>query len=325
MSPTGTPQLPHQSDFLSWLANIRRSSPHTVAAYGRDLTQFASFCQSHFGGAPTAAALATTTQADLQAYLARQLNPTGSKLNRGEGKAKTSLNRQLSALRAYARWLHEKHGTTCPALLTVRGLKAPAPVPKALSTTQAWSLLENLSPPPTRPQESSLTGRRNFTLFLTLYGLGLRISEALRLTRADVAGESVRILGKGGKTRQIPLPLPVQSALNSWLNATRSEANLAPDAAPLFPGNLAAKPARPLTPRRAQQILAQTRKDLGLPAHLTPHALRHSFATHLLANGADLRTVQELLGHSQLATTQRYLATDVQRLLAVHKQSHPLK
>jgi integrase/recombinase XerC len=310
--PAPTPQL--VEEFLGWLAHVRRTSPHTVAAYGRDLTALFTFLQSHTGSPLTAESFGALTPSDVQAYLAHRLAPGGG-LGGRVTSAKTSLNRQLSALRTFARWLAGHHGITNPAITGLHGLKAPAPVPKALNTEQTWHLLESLAPPHAA-HTSTPESRRNFALFLTLYGLGLRISEALSLTRADVTGDTLTVTGKGNKQRQLPLPLPVKSALNQWLTASQQM----PPGAPLFPN----PQGLPLSPRFAQKILQNTREALNLPAHLTPHALRHSFATHLLAGGADLRTVQELLGHTNLATTQRYLAADVQRLLSVHRKSHPL-
>lgn len=306
--------LPLVADFCDWLAHVRRTSPHTVAAYRRDLTAMFAFFQSHTGNPLTPASFAALTPSDVQAYLAHKLTPSG-RLNRASTSAKTSLNRQLSSLRAFARYMATHHTVTNGAITGLHGLKAPAPTPRALNTEQTWHLLENLAPPPSAHTSTKET-RRNFALFLTLYGLGLRISEALSLTRGDVAGEVLTVTGKGNKQRSLPLPLPVKSALNQWMNASHDQ----PPHAPLFPN----PHGKPLTPRFAQKILQQTRNALNLPAHLTPHALRHSFATHLLANGADLRTVQELLGHAQLSTTQRYLAADVQRLLQVHSKAHPL-
>ncbi|HEX2859287.1 MAG TPA: tyrosine recombinase XerC [Alphaproteobacteria bacterium] len=295
------------TDFADYLANTRRLSAHTVEAYSRDLAAFADFMKQHKTAELTVVELPSFSARDVESWLAAGL--------RG-GKNKTSLNRALASLRTFARWVEDSHGMPLPALATTKGLKAAAPPPKALNQTQTWDLLEKLSPPPTNPQKFPVEKRRDFTLFITLYGLGLRISEALNLTRENARGETLTIIGKGNKARVIPLPLPVQSALNSWLNAH----NGAPDSAPLFPG----ANGKALTPRRAQQVLQKTRRDLNLPDHLTPHALRHSFATHMLANGADLRTVQELLGHANLSTTQRYLAADVQRLMAVHQKAHPL-
>lgn len=305
---------PPVTEFLEWLTHVRRTSPHTVAAYGRDLTAICTFLKDHTGAEVTLATFANLTQSDIQSYLAHRLTPKG-RLNRAGTNAKTSLNRQLSALRTFMGWLQQHHNISNPAISRLRGLKAPASVPKALNHTQTWQLLEGLAPPPAA-HTATPEVRRNFALLLTLYGLGLRISEALSLTRADVAGDILTVTGKGNKQRSLPLPLPVKSALNVWLKAS----NEMPPTTPLFPN----PQGKPLTPRYAQKLLQETREALGLPAHLTPHALRHSFATHLLEGGADLRTVQELLGHSQLSTTQRYLAADVQRLLTVHSQSHPL-
>lgn len=315
--PAAGPSDTWLADFCAWLADVKRMSPHTVAAYRRDLAPLFAFLQTHLGAPLTAASWPTVKPADVHSHLAARLT---------HHTAKTSLNRQLSALRTFTRWLAAKHGLRNDALLTLRGLKAPAPTPKALNPAQAWNLLETLAPPPTGPQQTPLTQRRNFTLFIALYGLGLRISEALALTRGQVEGETLTITGKGNKQRVVPLPLPVRSAFQSWMVGTQ---HLPPDA-PLFPSHIPAankpQPAshKPLTPRMAQRILQDLRAQLNLPAHATPHALRHSFATHLLHNGADLRTVQELLGHANLATTQRYLAADVGHLLAVHKKAHPL-
>ncbi|MBI1309072.1 MAG: tyrosine-type recombinase/integrase [Proteobacteria bacterium] len=311
--PNATPN-PLIAPYCEWLESVKRFSPHTVNAYRRDLTGIFTFLEEHIGTPLTPTTFSTLTTPDVQAYLAHRLAPKG-RLRNESTNSKTSLNRQLSSLRTFARWLATHHNAHNPAILKMRGLKAPAPTPRALNHDQTWALLEGLAPPPAA-HTSTKEQRRNFALFLTLYGLGLRISEALSLTRQDVTGDTVTVHGKGNKQRQLPLPLPVKSALNQWLNASHD----APPHAPLFPN----PHGKPLTPRFAQKILQQTRKALNLPAHLTPHALRHSFATHLLAGGADLRTVQELLGHSQLATTQRYLAADVQRLLDVHGKSHPL-
>lgn len=300
--------------FCAWLAEVRRQSPHTVAAYGRDLTAMFTFWQKHLQVEIVAVdELRSLQPEDIQAYLANRLSPSGHGV-----AAKTSLNRQLSSLRSFAKWLRQQHGTEIAALQGLRGLKAPAPTPKALNEDQAFQLLAAVAPPPVRDADATNRPQqaRNLALLMLLYGLGLRIAEALALTRADVAGDTLMVLGKGQKQRQLPLPLPVRSALDEWLKASQQ----LPPTAPLFPN----AQGKALTPRMAQKLLQQAREALGLPAHATPHALRHSFATHLLHGGADLRTVQELLGHSQLATTQRYLAADIGHLLQTHAKAHPL-
>ncbi len=301
-------------EFCAYLSNIRRQSPHTVAAYGRDLAAMLAFWAQHLQvGSIGFAELTSLQSEDIQAYLAEKLRPTGHGI-----AAKTSLNRQLSALRTFNKWLRLQHATEIGGLAGMRGLKAPAPSPKALNEAQTFDLLSAMGPPPVRTDDNSKRPQqaRNLALFMTLYGLGLRISEALSLTRADVAGDTVMVTGKGQKQRQIPLPMAVKSALQQWLASSQQH----PPTAPLFPNEA----GQALSARMAQKMLKTAREALNLPSHATPHALRHSFATHLLHGGADLRTVQELLGHSQLATTQRYLAADIGHLLKTHQNAHPL-
>jgi integrase/recombinase XerC len=294
-------------DFLAHLAHTRRLSNHTLAAYRRDLTQFCHFLQEHTGAPVTKKTLGCTLPDDVRAFLAK------GKMQ--QKKAPTSLNRQLAAIRSWYKWLATQ-GIKNDRIRVLKSLKTPDAAPRALSNTQAWDMLTATAPPTIAPQETPLTQRRNFALLMVLYGLGLRISEALSLTRGDARHTHMIIRGKGKKERRLPVPLPVQSALNGWLNA---QGNL-PDTAPLFANNK----GLPLSPRTAQRLIQKLRQELGLPSHLTPHALRHTFATHLLENGADLRSVQELLGHSSLATTQRYLAGDIKRLIDVHTRAHPL-
>jgi integrase/recombinase XerC len=312
------PLPPLLSAFCAYVAEERGYSAHTTAAYGRDLAAMFAFWEEHLGEALNKTTLKQLQAEDIQAYLAHRLKPTGG-FEAAGASAKTSLNRQLSALRSFGKWLYATHKVVIPGLKNLRGLKTPAPTPKALNEGQTFDLLAAIAPPPTRTEGENpdrATQSRNLALLMLLYGVGLRISEALNLTRRAVEGDSLRVLGKGNKERIVPLPLPVKSALNHWLSANNS---LAPEA-PLFPG----RAGKPLTARNIQKLLQNTRTALGLPAHATPHALRHSFATHLLHGGADLRTVQELLGHAQLATTQRYLAHDMKHLLESHAKAHPL-
>ncbi len=293
--------------FLNFLEKKKRYSPHTVAAYNRDLTAFSKFLSEYKGEEITKTVLLEVTPEDVRAFLAF------GKMK--EDKKPSTLNRRLAAIRSWYKWLYSQ-GVENDRLKVLRSLKMPESVPKALNRKQTWDLLEEASPPPIAPQQIKWQERRNFALIMILYGLGLRISEALSLTREDAKLGTLTVRGKGGKDRSIPIPLPVQSALNNWLNV-RAEMR---DNAPLFPNNRGSA----MTPRTAQRIVANMRKKLGLPEHLTPHALRHSFATHLLEEGADLRSVQELLGHSSLATTQKYLAGDIRRLADVHHKAHPL-
>ena len=296
------------NDFLTFLKRVRRYSDHTVSAYQRDLDQFCTFLSEHLGAEDISDNhLENLTPDDVRAFLAH------GKLK--QEKKPTTLNRQLAAIRSWFNWLNQQEIKN-DRLRVLKSLKVPNAAPRALSHDQTWELLSQVAPPPVAPQKVKWQERRNFALIMTLYGMGLRISEALSLTRKDVKNDQLTVRGKGNKERHIPIPLPVQSALNSWLNA-RAEL---PDSAPLFPNNR----GEAMTPRTAQRILQGMRQQLGLPEHLTPHALRHSFATHLLEGGADLRSVQELLGHNSLATTQRYLAQDIKRLVDIHNKAHPL-
>lgn len=295
-------------NYLHYLTHTKRYSQHTVAAYERDLATFTTFIAKHTGEKLSKTTLMTLKIADVQAFLAHR------KLKEKAGA--TTLNRQLAAIRSWFKWL-QREGIKNAHIPTIPNLKTPAPLPKALSETDTFKLLETAAPPTVNPQQVTDVTRRNFALLMVLYGLGLRVSEALALTRGNVTKEALTITGKGQKQRIVAVPDAIASALQTYLN---SGAHL-PPTYPLFPN----AQGLALTPRTAQRIVKKLREELGLPAHLTPHALRHSFATHLLHGGADLRTVQELLGHSTLATTQRYLASDVEHLIQTHRKAHPLE
>lgn len=296
------------TDFLTYLTQERRVSAHTLDAYTRDLTDILDFLQTHIGGKLTKTSLKSIDDIAIGSYLAARLKTV----------SKSTLNRRLSALRAFYKYLREFEDIQNDAVLGFKGLKAAAPIPRALKEADAFKVLEAMAPSSVNPSKVPFPERRNFMLFLLIYGVGLRISEALTLTRQDVSGSDLRVLGKGGKTRILPLPDFVKSALTTYLRARHSD----PDTAPLFPGR---EKHTPMTARAAQMALKSLRENFDLPAHLTPHALRHSFATHLLQNGSDVRTVQELLGHASLSTTQRYLAADVEYLKKVRAKAHPLK
>lgn len=301
--------MTYTEQYLAYLEQHKRYSFHTVTAYRRALEQWAGFLKIHMGAADAQAALTAATIQDVHAFQ--------SQLRLRRQLSAATVNQHLSALKQFYQWLRRQQGVDTYVDEDIHQVKQPRSVPRALTEDQAWQLLTAAAGDGAAARQLSLAERRDFTLFLVLYGLGLRISEALNLKRRDVEGrETLIVRGKGGKERMLPIPLFVQSALNRWLRATHD----LPPEAPVF-GHAA---GQALTPRRAQQVLAQKRQALGLPASLTPHALRHSFATHLLHNGADLRTVQTLLGHSTLDTTQRYLADEFKRLRDVHSTAHPM-
>ncbi|MBV9785958.1 MAG: tyrosine recombinase XerC [Acidisphaera sp.] len=283
-----------RQEFLSWLAQERRASALTVSAYAADLAGFFGFLTTHFGAEPGLAALAALGTADFRAWLAAEAA-------RGVGNATRS--RRVSALRSFFRFLARRHGMHNPGLALLAAPRARKPLPRALSAAQA------------RAVATEMDEARDTALFTLLYGCGLRIAEALALNVGDAAQPTLRVTGKGSKQRMVPVLPAVRDALAAWL---RQHPNREPTA-PLFVG---ARGKR-LDPAVAQRSLRIFRRLHGLPEHATPHALRHSFATHLLAGGADLRSIQELLGHASLSTTQRYTAVDAERLVEVWRRAHP--
>ncbi len=288
-----------------WLTDERRNSVHTVAAYGSDLADFLDFLTEHLGGLPSLASLAALTVADFRAYLARRA---------ADALERSSTARALSAVRGFFRFLDRRNLAHNAALAAVRTPKLPKSVPKALSVEDTESALDTAPELARQPW----VGKRDVALLTLLYGCGLRLSEALGLARreAPLAPGTLTVIGKGGKERQVPVLPAVAAAIVDYLAACPHR--LAPDD-PLFVGVRGAR----LHPRLVQGRLQELRALLGLPEHATPHALRHSFATHLLAGGGDLRAIQELLGHASLSTTQRYTAVDAARLIAVYDEAHP--
>jgi len=294
--------------WFAYLAGERRASRHTLDAYLRDLSQFLSFLKDHFGETPDLACLAQLAAMDLRGFLAAR---------RQEGTSSRSLLRQLSALRSFARFLERNHGLRITAFSSVRSPKQAQRLPKALPASAARALIDpQLRAGEDRPQW--VLARDAAVLFL-LYGAGLRISEALSIKRKDAPvgdRDELTVIGKGGKMRSVPVIAPVREALETYLALCPYV--LAPEA-PLFRG---AK-GGPLSARIIQLAVARLRGGLGLPETATPHALRHSFATHLLGRGGDLRTIQELLGHASLSTTQIYTAVDTKRLAEAYLSAHP--
>ena len=298
--------------FLDWLARERRASPHTIAAYGRDLLDFLGFLTRHLGEEPDLGALGGLTAADLRGFLAHRAEA-------GAGAATRA--RQLAAVRGFLRFLARTAGVQTPALGAVRGPRPKPPVPRALTPGQAKEAAAAAGSihDPARAERPAEQQARDIALFTLLYGCGLRLGEALALAVRDAplpgGTAALRVLGKGAKPRLVPVLPAVREAMAAYLA-------LRPGAGPEAPLFLGARGGR-LDPAVAQRTLREYRRLAGLPEHATPHALRHSFATHLLGGGADLRAIQELLGHASLSTTQRYTAVDAAGLLATWRRAHP--
>ncbi|MCX7372679.1 MAG: tyrosine recombinase XerC [Alphaproteobacteria bacterium] len=300
------------ADYLAWLRDERRASPRTLEAYARDIRDFLAFLTRYHGRDADAAMLAALKPTDLRAFLSARA---------ADGVGAATRARQLAAVRGWLRFLAKRGATKPLALGALRGPRLPRPVPRAVSAEHARALgaevgLVHDTPGAERPE---FQAARDMALFTLLYGCGLRIGEALALNIADAplpGGEApLRITGKGGKTRIVPVLPAVREAVAAWLE---HRPGAAPDA-PLF---LGARGKR-LDAAIAQKSLRNYRRLAGLPEHATPHALRHSFATHLLGGGADLRVIQELLGHASLSTTQRYTAVDAAALLETWRRAHP--
>ena len=292
--------------FLEWLGQERHASVLTVEAYGADIAGFMGFLARHLGGEADLAALAALRQADLRAWLAAEA---------GEGAGNATRARHLAAVRCFFRFLARRHGLDNPALRLIATPRAKRPVPRALAPSQAIEVTDEIAV----MSDAAAIQARDTALFTLLYGCGLRIAEALALDVRDApppgADGMLRVTGKGRKERIVPVLPAVREAIAAWLA-------LHPDRRPDSPLFLGARGKR-LDPAVAQRTLRLFRRLHGLPEHATPHALRHSFATHLLAGGADLRSIQDLLGHASLSTTQRYTSVDESRLLEVWRRSHP--
>jgi integrase/recombinase XerC len=302
---SATPDLADAiAQWTSWLADERRASAHTIAAYGSDLAGFLDFLAEHRGVTPGLAELGALSPADFRAYLARRA---------AHGLMRSSTARALSMLRGFFRFLDRRHLARNPALAAVKTPRLPKSVPKALSAADAAAALEA-----SEEARAPWIGKRDAAILTLLYGCGLRLAEALGLTRreAPLTPGTLSVTGKGNKTRRVPVLPAVADAVREYLRLCPWD--LAPGDA-LFVGLRGG----PLNPRLVQRRLQNLRAELGLPETASPHALRHSFATHLLAGGGDLRAIQELLGHASLSTTQRYTAVDAARLVAVYDKAHP--
>lgn len=283
---------------------LNGAAENTLSAYRRDVGNFLSFITEHSGQPQGLGALAQISISDMRAWMASE---------RSTGLGARSLARKLSAVKNFYGWLSEREGFEPTVVLSIRAPKFTAKLPRPLATNAARDMLANVE----FQSEKSWVGARDTAVITILYGCGLRISEALSLTGADAPlPEVLHITGKGGKQRIVPVIAVARAAVESYLRLcphpiTRD--------GPLF----RAIRGGALMPRAVQKAVEKTRQQLGLPASVTPHALRHSFATHLLSAGGDLRTIQELLGHASLSTTQAYTAVDTVRLMEVYNKTHP--
>lgn len=290
--------------FLGYLAGERRAAPKTISTYGPDLAEFIGFLSRHLGAEPDEPALAALRPADLRAYLAEIAT-------NGVGSATRA--KKLSAIRSFFDYLGKRHGIGCTALALIGRPRLKRPLPRTLDEAGARSIVAGIGEIAADPALAA----RDVALMALLYGGGLRIDEALSLDIRHVPkpGQALLVAGKGGRERIIPILPAVHQALLAWTA-------LHPSPAPGEPLFLGARGKR-LNAAIAQKTLREFRRANGLPEHTTPHALRHSFATHLLSNGADLRSIQELLGHASLSTTQIYADADTAQLMAVWARTHP--
>ncbi len=290
-----------------WLDGQRAlagAADNTVTAYQGDLTEFLAFITAHKGGPQGLGALERITVSDMRAWMARA---------RADGIAARSLARKLSAVRSFYRWLAAREGFEPTAVLSTRAPKFRRKLPRPLAEDAARAVIDTVELQSRRPWVAA----RDVAVVTLLWGCGLRISEALALTGADAPlPATLRISGKGGKERVVPVLPAARDAIDGYLRLCPHPMR---PSDPLFRGVRGAA----LSPRVIQGAMAQARMQLGLPATATPHALRHSFATHLLSAGGDLRAIQELLGHASLSTTQTYTAVDTARLMEIYDRTHP--
>lgn len=293
--------------WLEHLAHERRLSERTLEAYGHIGRLYVAFVQTHRGETLSLNDLGTITAAELRAHLAERRSgdrPLNAR----------SLSQTLAAIRGFHRFLDRRCGVDAPQLALVKGPRVKSTLPRPVTEDQAIGLLQE---PDADPDMEPWEAARDRAVLTLLYGCGLRISEGLSLRFGDVpSGDSLRVTGKGDKTRVVPVLPQVAEAIDDYVR--QCPWPLSPEQA-LF----RAKRGGPLSARQAQATVQRLRGRLGLPASATPHALRHSFATHLLGAGADLRSIQELLGHASLSTTQKYTQVDAESLMRAYQSAHP--
>lgn len=295
-----------REDWLKALATERRLAVLTVEAYERDTRQLLRFLTGHLGHPPAIADIAELRPADLRGYLAARRN---------HGAGARTLGRGLAGIRSLLRFLERRGLVNSAGAAAMRSPKQPKSLPKPLTAADARRVVSSGD----QLAEEAWIAARNAAVLTLLYACGLRISEALGLTGSDLRDEAdtiLRITGKGGKTRLVPVLPVARAAVADYRRICPYDLD---GERPLFCG---AK-GGPLAPAIIQREMKKMRSALGLPDTATPHALRHSFATHLLARGGDLRAIQELLGHASLSTTQIYTGVDSARLLEIYDKAHP--
>jgi len=290
-----------------WLDHKRAldgAAANTITAYAADVGGFLGFLAGHRGAVEGLGAVTTLPQTDLRAWMAAE---------RARGVSARTLARSLSAVKSFTGWLAEREGFDASTTLSARGPKYRRKLPRPLSEDAAFAMIDRVGEQAATPWVAA----RDIAVVTLLYGCGLRISEALGLTGAATPLPQVlRIIGKGGKERLVPVLPAAQAAVAAYVRLCPHD--LTRDG-PLFRGVRGG----PLNPRLIALVMEKARAQLGLPATATPHAMRHSFATHLLSAGGDLRAIQELLGHASLSTTQAYTAVDAARLMEVYDRAHP--
>jgi integrase/recombinase XerC len=286
------------------MSGLKGSAGNTITAYQGDVAEFLAFITEYKGDRQGLAALSRLTITDMRAWMAH---------TRAGGAGSRSLARKLSAVKSFYRWLAAREGFEPTAVLSTRAPKFQKKLPRPLAPDAARDLIETVEAQARAPWIAA----RDVAVLTLLWGCGLRISEALSLTGADCPlAPTLRVLGKGGKERIVPVLPAARAAIDAYAKVCPYPMGAK---TPLFFGVRGG----PLRPGAIQKVMAATRMQLGLPASATPHALRHSFATHLLDAGGDLRAIQELLGHASLSTTQAYTAVDTARLMDVYARSHP--
>lgn len=292
-----------------WLSELKQRdlSRHTVEAYLRDVTQFIAFLAEHSGQEVGSDSFYTLKAMDVRSFLAKRRNV--------EATQSRSLARSLSGLRSFTLYLSEKNYPVSAAFKIVRSPRIPKSLPRPLSQSDALQMIALAGDMSSHPWENL----RNQALLVLIYGCGLRISEALNLSYGDRPKPdniSIRITGKGKKQRDAPILPLIENAIQQYIQAAPFDFK---DDDPLFRGVRGGR----FSARQVQMIVEKCRRSMGLPDTVTPHAFRHSFATHLLAAGGDLRTIQELLGHTSLSSTQIYTEIEDTELGRIYKNAHP--